>query len=154
MLQLPPILWSSLCPLWGTSVVVPLLGMAPWCLIPIERMAMGLSLGSTFRTAVWWYCWTFDTCRRLWHKLARSFAWWASNIPLKSACVLMIVPPSGFRKSPHDMTYSASSGPKHLRYRREKPHLYYTSFIRTNRNAWTFNFLAAFFSSSSMPFFR
>ena len=52
------------------------------------------------------------------------------------------------------MTKSASLGPKHLRYKWEKPLLYKTSFIRTNCDAWTFNFLAMSFPSGSMLFLR
>ena len=52
------------------------------------------------------------------------------------------------------MTYSASSGIKHLRYRWEKPLLYKISFIRTNRKAWTFNFLVASFSFGRTLAFR
>ena len=52
------------------------------------------------------------------------------------------------------MTCFASSGIKHLRYRWEKPLLYKISFIRTNREAWTFNFLVASFSFGRTLAFR
>ena len=51
------------------------------------------------QTAVWWYCWIFGICRRLWHKSKRLFAWWASSTSLKSAYVPTIVILSGFRRS-------------------------------------------------------
>ena len=73
--------------------------MALWCLIPTERRAMGLLLGSTLRTAVWWYCWTFDTCRKLWHKSKYPSAWWASSTLLEVVCVPTSVTLSGFRRS-------------------------------------------------------
>ena len=44
--------------------------------------------------------------------------------------------------------------PKHLRYGREKPLLYRTSFIKTNLAARTFSFLGASFSFGKMPSFK
>ena len=82
-----------LCPLSGTSAIAPQWGIAPWCLIPTEQTTMGLSLGSILRTTVWWYCWTFDTCHRLWHKSGHPSAWWPSNI------LSALSTPNGFRKS-------------------------------------------------------
>ena len=62
---------------------------------------MGLSLGSTLRTAVWWYCWTFDTCHRLWHKYGRPSAWWPNSILPALVCAPMTLTPNGFCKSLH-----------------------------------------------------
>ena len=77
--------------------------MALWCLIPTERRAMGLLLGSTLQTVVWWYCWTFDTYRRRWHKFKYPSAWWASSTLLEVVCVPMSVTLSGFRRSLHGL---------------------------------------------------
>ena len=73
--------------------------MVPWCLIPTKQMTIGLSLGSTLRTVVWWHCWTFDTCCRFWHKSRHHSAWWASSTLLELACVPTTVTLSGFRRS-------------------------------------------------------
>ena len=64
-------------------------------------MAIGLSLGSTLRTTIWWRCWTFDTCHKFWHKSGRLSVWWASSTLLKWVCVPTTVTLSGFWKSLH-----------------------------------------------------
>ena len=43
--------------------------------------------------------WTFDTCRKLWHKSKYPSAWWASSTLLEVVCVPTSVTLSGFRRS-------------------------------------------------------
>ena len=52
---------------------------------------------------VWWCYWTFETCRRFWHKLVHPSAWWATNILLWSAYAIVILHLSGFCKSPREL---------------------------------------------------
>ena len=53
-----------------------------------------------------------------------------------------------------DVLYKRGFSRPHLRYGQEKPLLYKTSFIKTNRAAWTFSFLAASFLSGKTPSFK
>ena len=73
--------------------------MSPWCLVPIEPMATGLSLGSVLLSTVWWRCWTLDIYCRFWHKSGRPSAWWPSNILSTLVCAPTTSTPNSFRKS-------------------------------------------------------